>query len=255
MKRCETLLKHKHLNESGFTLAELIVASMLISIVMGGVYTALSVSLISWRVGEANYQVYEDARLSLGLIRRELAGIPDQGKGWFSGKEDELEFFTISAPMEVETGETPILLKVTYEVRRNVLTRVERVVEKALPPAPSCKGVQGGKSPTLGSRETFELAANVKSLDITYTWQAPAERKNHPNEQPRPTKFIVQDENPQCWGLPIRVDITLELTGEKDTPDEDQIYTFNDSITFSRGGASPSLPEPLREEWQSGGLR
>ncbi|MCP4641108.1 MAG: prepilin-type N-terminal cleavage/methylation domain-containing protein, partial [bacterium] len=49
----------KKRHNAGFTLAELLVATTLTVLVMGGVYVAFSSSIRLWRLGEANLRTYQ----------------------------------------------------------------------------------------------------------------------------------------------------------------------------------------------------
>lgn len=249
-------------SQAGFTLAELTVASTLIAIVMAGVYAAVSTSIRSWRGGESSYQTYEDARLTLGLLATELRNIPFEAQGWLegtskrSGALDALEFYTLSPPMDVETGEGPMLLKVRYELKRvgmrkkgdarsmYVLIREERLVEGPLPQAPGCNAAEGGGRVKLGRRHSFEVAGNIESFRIDYFWEPPLPRRT-PATPPPPTTLIERSANPVCWGLPKRIDLALTLFDDG-ALDREEITEFVESIVFR--GNTPELPQEIREE-------
>jgi prepilin-type N-terminal cleavage/methylation domain-containing protein len=205
-------------NNDGFTLAELLVASTVLAIVMGTVYTAFSASVNMWKIGEANIHVYQDARISLDIITRELQNMVPGAAHLFVGGKDEFEFYAVTRPMNVEDGAEPQVLWIKYRVKSDprgegkLLIREERTVESALPAAAPKEGVIDDTIVKLGSESQFELAEGVKKLEFHYYWLQPEEDQDVLGKPVNaPATFDIVDEHEEKSGIPqaIRIDLTL----------------------------------------------
>ena len=86
---------------SGFTLVELLVALVLVSVVVGGIVAAFSTSLTTWRLAQKSADLAQEARTILGLVARDLRaaslGPADSPTGVFITEETGLRFTTSSA--------------------------------------------------------------------------------------------------------------------------------------------------------------
>ncbi|MBX7256369.1 MAG: prepilin-type N-terminal cleavage/methylation domain-containing protein [Candidatus Hydrogenedentes bacterium] len=214
--------KRKHSQQSaspGFTLAELLVATTIITIVMTALFTAYSSSIRLWRTGESNLRSYQDARTSLGIIRRELQNILPGAIHLLKGTSDELEFIAVVPPMDVEEGSEPRTMWIRYRIKKgsgkaaDSLVREERIVESSLPPVPPKDGEIDRTVLKLGTEHQFELASDVDSFAIRYCWLPPKDeiKQEDPSLPPRPIKLIVLDELKEGSGMPqgIRIELTL----------------------------------------------
>lgn len=197
---------------SGFTLVELIVASTLMALVLGGVYVTFSTAVRSWRSGEANYQTYEDARRALGLLDRELHGIPSDAIHLVTGTRTSLEFVTMSQPLDVETASSERLLRVQYRYKGDrsggVLMRTEALVEGPLPgtPIPPSRELPVGLK--TGRSHEFEIARGVRALEFSYSWAGPPQPAL-PGMPPAPVRILT--DNRTYLALPEIVSTRLEL--------------------------------------------
>ncbi len=242
-----------HRGTAGFTLAELVVATTLISIVMAGVYTALSSAINAWKYGETNYEVFDDARYALGLMARELQNTPPASFPWFIGTSNEIEFFTLSSPLHIEDGVGPRWLKVRYRLAGTSgrtgkrLIREEQTVEGSMVASPDCEEAQDTGRMRLGRRYDFELAANVQHFQIQYHWQPPIERSSGAAPPPKREMF-TQNHNEKCWGMPKAVGIALSLK-DPSASAEMGVKSFENYVVFR--GASSGLPQDLAEQWFS----
>lgn len=231
--------------EGGFTLAELIVATTMISIVMAGVYTAMHTAVNVWRYGETDYDRYDDARYALGLFTREMQAVPGGTYPWFIGTDDEVEFFTMSQPMDVEEGTAQRALRVSYRLsgqsgkEGRQFVREEQIVESGLPYSVDCEDARRSGRTKLARKHEITLATNVKDLKIQYHWAPPSPPRN-PAEPPPWLDMIIEDQNKKCWGLPQGISIELEMNGMSS---ESEPKTFTQYIAF-RGSTSP-LPRDL----------
>ena len=239
-------------NRAGFTLAELLVASVLMSAVMASVYGMFSSTLRTSRLGEANYKTYEDARMTLGLIARELQAIPPGTFHLFEGKDDEITFYTLSPPMNVEDGQGPRMLKVKYRLKGSVarggatLIREESVVKSALPVEEQRGDTIDTTRIRLGRRHNFEMATEIKAFELYYHWLAPRSYENAAAYQPRPV--LIQTKNPKGWGIPAGIQVSLTLVDPGDDLG-DGMTNFTSYVVY-RSPTSP-LPAPLFEAIQS----
>ncbi len=205
-------------HNAGFTLAELLVASTVLAIVLGTVYTSLSSSVNMWKIGEANIHTYQDARTSLDIVARELQNMVQGAAHLFVGAKDEFEFYAVTRPMNVEDGADPQVLWIKYRVKSDpkdegkLFIREERPVESPLPSKPPRDGEFDKTIVKLGSESQFELAAGVKKLEFHYYWLEP-EKDTSLLGKPlnAPAKFIIRDEHEEKSGIPqaIRIDLTL----------------------------------------------
>jgi prepilin-type N-terminal cleavage/methylation domain-containing protein len=244
---------HLRANQSaGFTLAELVVASTMMAIVMATVYTSFSTAIKSWRIGETNYQTYEDARSTLGLLTRELQGIPPGTKHLFGGKRDEITFFSITPPMNVDEGKGPRVLKVKYSLKSGnrrdgkTIRREEWVVDSPLPVETPRDEPPKHERIKLGRRQEFELAKGVMDFQIRYIWvpYRPREEQLEPNEPPVPLELQVVDGNPEGAGLPSGLEIRLVLLDEGAAFGE---TTFQTTVAFR--GPTSGISQEMNDRW------
>lgn len=237
---------------SGFTLAELIVATTMMAIVMATVYTTFSTAIRTWRMGETNYQTYEDARSTLGLLTRELQGVPPGTMHLFEGRGNQITFFTVSPPMNVEDGKGPRVLKVRYSLKSGsrregkTMRREEWVLESPLPPATPRDEPPKRERIKLGRRQEFELAQGVTDFQIRYIWVPfpPQEERLNNAGPPEPLKLQVVDRNPEGSGLPDGLEIRLVLLDEGADRGE---TTFQTTVAFR--GPTSGISRDMNESW------
>ena len=227
---------HERRRRGGFTLAELIVASTLLTIVMTAVYTAFGSTLRAWRLGESHLRTYQDARTAMSVLSRELGCILGGAEHLFQGKDDEFEFFTIGPPMDVDKGEGARVLWVKYRYNRTgkKLVRQEAIVAKPLPlRSPDGTEVDRGRI-KLGRKRAYALTSgDVLGFDVAYYWVPPVERK--PEEPPRWIDPIELKESREGWGLPQGIEVVLTL---EDPTAVKGRTTFTYRTTF-RGPTTP----------------
>lgn len=202
----------------GFTLAELLVASTVLAIVLGTVYTAFSSSVSMWKIGEANIAAFQDARTSLDIVTRELQNMVPGAAHLFAGNDTEFEFYAVTRPMNVEDGAEPRVLWVKYRVKNDpksagkLFIREERPVESPLPSKAPEDGKVDETIVKLGSESQFELAAGVKTMELHYYWVQPKEDEGLLGADPgAPAEFVIRDEHEEGAGIPqaIRIDLTM----------------------------------------------
>lgn len=221
------------LRKRGFTLAEVLVATALLTIIMTSVYSALNTTLRVRRMGEAQLHTYQDARTTLDIIARETNCFLGGAEHLFQGSDDEFEFFAVTQPMNVDEGKGPRVLFIRYRLgksgKERVIYREEAVVKDALP-----LRRLGEEEPVdrtrikLGRKRKFEFAAGVRDFRVEYIWM-PKPEPHGPNEPPLPVEPVVLDENREGWGLPQGMRLFLTIDDEHDVRGE---TTFTASIVF-----------------------
>jgi prepilin-type N-terminal cleavage/methylation domain-containing protein len=232
--------------KAGFTLAELLVAMTLVVLTMSAVYTAMGSSLRIWKMGEANLVQFQDARLSLGIMQKDLHGMVPNSWHLFEGDRDGFTFFTVARPMHTDTGTEPRVLQVTYSSKRNprgpnrILEREEREVQEPLPmPKPKAPGPEGEEFAfeiddsrvKTGRAHSFELALDVTAFTVRYLYtpMPPPVPQGQEAVPPAPVNVIVREEPHEDWGMPQGMEFTL---GVADPDGPDGSTTFKTYVLF-----------------------
>lgn len=243
---------------SGFTLAELVVATTLIALVMASVYTALSTAVNTWHGGEPTNRTFEDARLTLGLLQKELQGALPAAGVLFNGGRDWVEFYTLTPPMYLEDGEGGRVLRVRYRLRTGearkgrILEREEAVVESPLPMMPPTTDREedmGIGRVRLGAPRRFDLARDVRDFHVRYLW-VPPKLPREAHVPPPGLPPLIKDANPRGRGLPHALELTLEIN---DPTFPRGYVTFQTYVAFR--ASALDLPRDIFEEWAAVYLR
>ena len=201
----------KNGRKNGFTLAELLVAASLLSIVMAAVYVAFGSTIRVWRLAETETNQYQDARIGFNLLSRELGCLLGGSEHLFSGEDNELEFFAVTQSLDVEKGEGARVLWIRYYLSNQKLYRQEAVVEAPLPLNTMMADRERALGRIkLGRKHKFEIADNVREFKIGYTW-VPVQTDRQPDDPPIWMNPIVLERNEKGWGLPQGVRISLAL--------------------------------------------
>lgn len=214
---------------AGFTLAELIVATTIITIVMTAVYVSFSKTIQIWRRGEAHLQEFQEIRTALSTMEFELARLLEGTNHLVRGTDDEIEFFTVSAPMNTKEGEGERVLCVKYRYNRTgkKLVREESIVKEPLPsPLDSGAAVDDSRI-VLDQTYTFTLASKVRDFKVSYCWIPTVDRAL--TDTPQWTEPLVLEENRRGWGLPQGVQI--EVTFDDETAEKGK-RTFASHVAF-----------------------
>lgn len=225
---------------AGFTLVELIVASTLMALVLSAVYLTFSTTVRAWRAGESNYAPYQDSRRALGLIERELAGIPLNARHLFVGKRDSIEFVTLAPTLNVKSAPGFQLIHVRYRVAEvddvDSLVREESPVTPPLPAPPAPGDIGLPAQLNTGRRATFVLASDVYAFDLSYEWPAPPLPGLPPGSPPPPVPILSTQR--VDYLLPQGVTIRLVVRDEGNLADQ-QRTVFAQRFTF------PTTPSPV----------
>lgn len=199
------------MKRGGFTLVELLVASVLMTIVLSGVYAMFSGVFNAWRGAEDNVHAYRDARVALGLMQREMAAIAPGTSHLVQGERDSLSFVALTEPMEPSLGEAPRLLWITYALergRRNdplSLVREEALVTGPIPPASLNPDGRFALQLDVAPSERFVLARDVQGIAFEYRWVDSL-------AQPVPGQLLepmIFDRSIYRWPNAIQIELTL----------------------------------------------
>lgn len=233
MNRCRT--------NQGFTLAELLVAATLMSLVMASVYTLFYSTIRTWRHGEGGFDNHLNARTALAVLGHELENLMDEAGYLMEGDDNTLTMIVVAEPFDVEDTEGRHMMQVEYSFNRtgHRLEREEALVEMALPNIPPGEEpIDRGKIKLKRKRE-FTLAENVRDFELRYIW-VPAPEKRDQNQPPTPVTPFVVDKHEDKWGLPQAIEARLTVF---DPEDKDREYTF----TLKRRLHAPSFLLPQIE--------
>lgn len=162
-------------SESGFTLAELVVATTLISIVMLGIYTTFHSTILHWRNGSENEGTFADARRVFTLMEYDFSGIPNDRDGvdareFFWGDESSLHYITVAQPFDLDERPVQRLMQVSYHVSDGQLIREERALESPLlASAGPNAGIQRERL-EFGRAFQSPIAEQVLDMRLRYLW-------------------------------------------------------------------------------------
>lgn len=214
-----TQLNH---HNKGFTLLELLVATVLLSLVMSAIYTLFHTTIGTWRGVEERFTPYPDARNTLGMIQREYENYVWPVAHLMEGRQNEVTLFVVSEPMDVGRAEGRHVMRVRYYLSNRRLMREEALVEMALPVKPPEGRELARERIRIGRRNAFLLADNVRSFRIGYIW-VPYPDDRDIDYPPEWMEEIMVHTHRERWGLPQGLEIQLTLFDPKEQA-EDQVF-------------------------------
>jgi len=206
-------MKHAAPRENaGFTLAELLVASLLISLTMTGVYVMFATTIATWNANERRFDRFLEARALLDAFERDVNNVLPAAAHLFEGKKDETTMFVVEQPMAIPKSGGLHLMPVTYRYERNSkeAVREEALVTTALPQAPPPDKPLDRARIKVTKKTKTTVGNNVKSMRFRYIWFLTPEKRK-PEEPPAwavPEYFDTQRER---WGLPQGIELSLEI--------------------------------------------
>lgn len=200
------------LKQGGFTLMELLVATVLLSLVMSSVYSLTHSSLRTWRGVEGGVELHFDARSFFTLFSHEYNCIVGRAEHLFEGDNKSITMFIIAQPMDLEEGEGNRLMRVIYSYNRSKKTieREEALVTSALPKRLPKDEVLDRSRIKLKRRFKTTVATNVSRFELTYIW-VPQSASLNPDMPPEPEPPIYKKESRERWGLPQGVRLEVEM--------------------------------------------
>ena len=209
-------MNHSPLQKNqGFTLAEVLVASILLSIVMSAVYVTFFSTLQSWNLIERDRDLYRDMRGVLNRFERDLSNSVAGAAPFFEGEEKELTLFIVDDPMGLQEIAGRRLLRVRYRYDRGGrrLVREEALVKTGLPQEPPQDEGRGARTRIeVDDEKELTVAENVTSLSFAYIWIPWEGREREPGVPPPEAAPIIKNRHRQRWGLPqaIRLSLTFK---------------------------------------------
>lgn len=200
----------------GFTLVELLVATILLTVVMTSVYTMFYAVLVPWRAVETDYDAYRAARNAATLIDREFANLLPGAAHLFEGKKDEVTLYLVSEPMDVEKSEGRHVLRVRYRFKKatNELVREEALVVSPLPqPAQENDKEPDATRLKVKQKQEFVVATGVEDFDLRYVWMPQPFPIPKPGDPPSKITPLYAKQHSKKWhlGYPQAVEMTLTL--------------------------------------------
>jgi len=203
-------------SRSGFTLTEVLVASMLLSIVMTAVYTLFFSVISTWRSEDSDEGLHRRARSLLALLERDYGNLHAGGSYLFAGEKDELTLYVVASPMDVEAGEGRRLMRVRYrfDAEQGTVKRAEAEVDGMLPATVNAAGAGApiASRVQVGEEAAFVLATGVTKFQLKYLWIQRPEGA-YWRSKPEAVVPVSLDYHRSGWGLPQALEVNLTLAG------------------------------------------
>ncbi|HOJ69046.1 MAG TPA: prepilin-type N-terminal cleavage/methylation domain-containing protein [Candidatus Hydrogenedentes bacterium] len=200
-------------SRAGFTLAEMLVAATMLSIVMTAVYVLFHSAAGTWRLAESGFDAPRDTRFFLEQFQRECANTLVQAEYLCEGDDDSVTLFVLAEPLDVSKGEGRRLMRVEYTWNRNRgrVTREEGYVESAIPMMPvSEEDRRRAKRVKIDRGRRDVLLEGVTQFKLRYVWfPMPEVRSLMEPPPPEPPMYLERLE--QYWGLPDAIEVTLRV--------------------------------------------
>lgn len=193
-------------------MAELIVATTILTLTMTAVYSLLYTSIAAWRQTEQVFNAPQQARLAFTYLQRDLQSASIRAEHLFEGDDEGATMFLVCQPMDVEESLGPRLMRVRYKYHKgkNELEREEAMVKTALPNVPPAGQKVDPARVELSNEESFVIARNVENFEISYVW-APMPDWPDPKQPPPQVEPIYAKRNKEGWGMPTGIEVKLTL--------------------------------------------
>jgi len=201
---------------AGFTLTELLVASMLISIVLAATYTLFNGSIRTWRFMEQEYNVDQRMRNTVTLFSREVECLLPTAYYLFEGTDTELTLYTLGEAMNLEVGEGARLLQVrySYDPQKEQIIREEGIVSADFPPIPAADQELDRSRIKVDEETENIVASHVTDFKLRYIWM-PMPPIRTLLEVPQPIIPVYLEEQRERWGYPQAVELTVTLADQE----------------------------------------
>lgn len=195
---------------SGFTLTEVLVATMLLSIVMTAVYTLFFTVISTWRSEENDEGLHRKARNVLGAMRQEYDNIHASGSYFFEGAGDEFTLYAVTQPMDVESGEGRHLIRVRYhyDAANQQLEREEALVDEALPAVVRNADTFDRGRIKVKDEAHFVVATDVTEFKVRYLWVEWPDAA-YWRDKPAPIEPVAANCHRIGWGMPQAIEVDL----------------------------------------------
>lgn len=203
-------------SQKGFTLTELLVASMLISIVLSATYSLFSGSIRTWRFMEQEYNVDQRMRNVVTLFSREVESLLPSTFYLFEGTDTEITLYTLGESMNLELGEGQRLLQVRYrfDSQQKRLVREEGIIDADLPPIPMADQELDRSRIKVDDESEYVVANHVEDFSIRYVWM-PFPPLRDPLIQPEMIQPVYLPLNRERWGYPQALELNISLRDQE----------------------------------------
>lgn len=206
---------------AGFTLVELLVAGVLMSLVMGAVYTMFYTAMSAWNNAERDFDQRVEARGLVDRLERDLGNLAPGVPYLFEGGQDEVTMFVNCEPLSNPDRAGARLLRVRYRFEPNShrVVREEALVTAALPLEEDLEGDAGRGRIRVEHETKMTLAEHVKAFELGYVWM-PLPAPRNPEEPPvivDPVRFTRQKKR---WGYPQGVAVFVLI----EEPDAKEVF-------------------------------
>ena len=207
---------HRAAGSRGFTLAELLVATVLLSFVMGSLYTLTHSTLGAWRSLDRGYDPYGEARNAVTAFRHEFENLIAGGDTIFEGTHDEITMLVLSEPFEIKEAGGIHMMKVRYYLKREregmlTLMREERLAKGAVSSGEEENSRMMSTSRIDYDRATrYQMASMLSDFSIRYVW-LPAEGPRQPGSPPQDMTPEYKTRHDKNWGFPQAVEISYTV--------------------------------------------
>jgi len=242
------MMNMKQYSNKGFTLIELLVASTLITLVMASVYTLFYSTIRAWRHVERGYNVHEEGRTAVALMRRELTNLISDAAHLAEGERGNLTVFLVAEPFDTELPEGRHVMRVRYEYdpSRQALVRAEALVDGALPRSPGPNGeVLHASQIPVRAEQSWVIAEHVQDFSMRFHWMPRPEPPRDPFNPPQRIAPLVVDRHLGQWDLGLPQALELRMTLHPPELDG-RSYTVNTMIPL-RAREMPWTERVLRD--------
>jgi len=190
-------------NNRAFTLVEILISASIFSIIILSIYSAFQVGVLSYRKIDSSFEMYQNARISLGRAEQDLknsfAYMADDNKCGFSGDNKELEFFSVLDYYKNAALNAGIArIKYSWDQGSKTLTRTCLIGTDALSNSTN-------QQPDI-------LASNVDKLKFEYAYQQDKNSASYVWQESWPTQNDPAAASEQEKIIPLAVRITMTLT-------------------------------------------
>jgi len=170
------------MKNKGLTVIELLVALTIFAIVAVAIYSVFSTGIIGWKKGEAAVSLFQEIRLSLDSIAREMRNQVSYNEVKLVGKADEVYFISVIPFPEEGKSEYMRLAKIKYflEERENNLSLFRERVW--VPSLEEVSEEEIDKMKLISGIKSFDFQYGEKEVEeeeATLTWQSEWEDKEN----------------------------------------------------------------------------
>lgn len=184
-------------DKNGFTLIEILIAVVIISIIILSMYSAFNTGILAYKKIDSAFYAFQEARIIFSRLEKDLRNsfVYSESSSFFKGTAEALEFFNVSQVYE-EDKQYSDLCRIKYELDGSSLKRTAYSGLSAL-------SLDNTVKPQ-------DISDNIKTLGFEYAYITEKEKKD----------IIWQGAWPQEEGqmkqLPLAVKVKLALISKEE---------------------------------------